>query len=46
MLTGDNQLTAKQISKQINLEENNIISDVLPQDKEAQIRQLQNQGQK
>ncbi len=46
MLTGDNQLTAKQIAKQINLEENNIISDVLPQDKETQIRQLQNQGQK
>lgn len=46
MLTGDNQITAKQISKQINLEENNIISDVLPQDKEAKIRQLQNQGQK
>ena len=46
MLTGDNQLTAKQIAKQINLEENNIISDVLPQDKEAKIRQLQNQGQK
>ena len=46
MLTGDNQITAKQIAKQINLEENNIISDVLPQDKEAKIRQLQNQGQK
>ena len=46
MLTGDNQITANQIAKQINLEENNIISDVLPQDKEAKIRQLQNQGQK
>lgn len=44
MLTGDNEVTAKAIGK--NLEVDQIISDVLPQDKEAAISSLQDQGEK
>lgn len=44
MLTGDNQVTAQAIGK--NLEVDQIISDVLPQDKEAAISSLQDQGEK
>lgn len=44
MLTGDNRLTAEAIRKELNLEE--VISDVLPTEKEACIRQLQEKGAK
>ncbi len=44
MLTGDNNRTAKSIAKLVNTTD--VISDVLPQDKEAVIRKLQNQGKK
>ena len=43
MLTGDNERTANAIQRQINAD--SVISDVLPQDKEAKIRQLQQQGE-
>ena len=43
MLTGDNKKTADAIQKQIHAD--NVISDVLPQDKEAHIRQLQQSGE-
>lgn len=46
MLTGDNLNTAKQIAFEVDIPSTNIIADVLPQDKEAKIRQLQSQGQK
>lgn len=41
MLTGDNQFTAKSIAENLNID---VIAEVLPQDKEKQIRMLQNQG--
>lgn len=46
MLTGDNFNTAKQIASTVNIPLTNIMADVLPQDKEAKVRQLQSQGQK
>ncbi len=44
MLTGDNQRTANAIQRQIGADK--VISDVLPQQKEAEIRCLQEQGEK
>lgn len=44
MLTGDNRQTAKAIQEKLQIEE--AIADVLPTEKEAQIRRLQNQGRK
>lgn len=44
MLTGDNHLSAQAIGKQLGIE--NIISDVLPGDKEACVRNLQEKGHK
>ena len=44
MLTGDNQRTANAIQEQIQADE--VIAEVLPQDKEAEIRRLQEQGEK
>ena len=44
MLTGDNQKTAEAIGKSLSVDE--VISDVLPQDKESVIRRLQEQGKK
>jgi P-type E1-E2 ATPase len=42
MLTGDNQRTAEAIGRQLGLD--GVIAGVLPQDKEAEIRKLQQQG--
>lgn len=44
MLTGDNKVTAEAIRKELGIQE--AISDVLPTDKEAKIRQLQESGRK
>ncbi len=44
MLTGDNQVTAEAIRKELGIEK--AISDVLPTEKEAHIRALQDQGHK
>ena len=44
MLTGDNRATAEAIRKQVGIE--TVISDVLPTEKEAHIRALQEQGHK
>jgi len=44
MLTGDNERTAKAIAKQIGIE--NIMAQVLPQNKSFKIQELQKQGKK
>ena len=44
MLTGDNKIVAEQIGSQLGI--NNIISEVLPQDKEKEVSKLQEQGKK
>ena len=44
MLTGDNRVTAQAIQRELGIEE--VISDVLPTEKEAKIRSLQEQGHK
>src|SRR5699024_5558638 len=44
MLTGDNQVTAQASSRQAGMEE--AVADVLPAQKEAVVRRLQEQGRK
>ena len=44
MLTGDNKITAEAIKRELNISE--AITDVLPTQKEAHIRALQEQGHK
>lgn len=44
MLTGDNTLAAQAIGKEIGIE--NVISEVMPQDKEKEVEKLQKQGKK
>lgn len=44
MITGDNQRTAQAIGKQVGIE--NIMAQVLPQNKVAKIQELQKQGKK
>lgn len=44
MLTGDNKIVANTIGKKLKI--NNIISEVLPQDKEKQVSKLQEEGKR
>ncbi len=44
MITGDNARTAKSVASSVGLDQ--VIADVLPGDKAAQVRQLQQQGKK
>lgn len=43
LLTGDNELTAREVARQTGIE--TVIAGVLPQDKEAVIRRLQEEGE-
>ncbi|BCJ95631.1 heavy metal translocating P-type ATPase [Anaerocolumna cellulosilytica] len=44
MLTGDNKITAEAIRKELNI--NRVVAEVLPQDKENEVRSIQEQGKK
>ncbi len=44
MLTGDNKRTAQAVQKKLNI--NQVVAEVLPEDKEKEIRRLQKEGKK
>ncbi len=42
MITGDNKQTAQAIGKQLGIKKENVLAEVLPQDKEKKVRELKN----
>lgn len=46
LLTGDNWRTARAIARQVNISEDKVMAEVLPQDKVERVRQLQTEGKR
>lgn len=44
MITGDNERTAKAIARQLGIDEDKIMAQVLPQDKAKKVKELQEKG--
>jgi len=44
MITGDNERTAKAVAKEIGIDEDKILAQVLPQDKAKKVKELQESG--
>jgi Cu+-exporting ATPase len=44
LLTGDNAATAREVAREVGIDEADVVADVLPKDKVAAVRRLQDEG--